>query len=318
MCTMAEKSATTYAHPDFCNSPIDYSIPSYSYVEEESLSPIKNRARSWSEDAEDLRVDRVRRRSTGSVGTASQPSLRLSLHRCGECPYATKRRTNLERHRQAMHSRDKQLECCGSLFSSKSELRRHVRHQHESGYGCLQCGRLFCRKALLKRHMSVHNGVKEFACRICSYASSHKSNLERHERVHDKQKPEHTRSRTKEAAILKAQQVVRDYVRDREVDKIMTHLNSLYHKMADGGTAEKQLKHTSPSTSFTPLGPKRMFANPYKCLLCNLRYQSQESLKKHERELHPDLEVQAFLSLPMKQVLHLMRLAGVRVAVASQ
>lgn len=37
-----------------------------------------------------------------------------------------------------------------------------------------------CSRALLKRHMSVHNGHKDFECTECTYASSHKSNLERH------------------------------------------------------------------------------------------------------------------------------------------
>ena len=35
-------------------------------------------------------------------------------------------------------------------------------------------------RALLKRHMNVHSGNKEFQCLRCAYATSHKSNLERH------------------------------------------------------------------------------------------------------------------------------------------
>ena len=33
---------------------------------------------------------------------------------------------------------------------------------------------------MLKRHKSVHDGIKEFICSKCTYATSHKSNLDRH------------------------------------------------------------------------------------------------------------------------------------------
>lgn len=51
---------------------------------------------------------------------------------------------------------------------------------------CRYCGRNFCRKALLKRHLTVHNGRKDFSCSKCDYATSHKSNLERHKKVHER------------------------------------------------------------------------------------------------------------------------------------
>ena len=81
----------------------------------------------------------------------------------------------------------KLLECCGVLFRTKAALREHALIFHYHGYTCFYCGRRFCRKALLKRHLSVHNGQKEFICNVCDYATSHKSNLERHRRVHVRQ-----------------------------------------------------------------------------------------------------------------------------------
>lgn len=56
-------------------------------------------------------------------------------------------------------------------------------------FRCRHCGRNFCRKALLKRHLAVHNGQKEYCCDACDYATSHKSNLERHRKVHDTSTP---------------------------------------------------------------------------------------------------------------------------------
>ncbi|KAL3847505.1 hypothetical protein ACJMK2_018411 [Sinanodonta woodiana] len=104
---------------------------------------------------------------------------------CPHCRYTTDRRNNLKRHTLTMHQTcSKILECCGLLFATKASLREHAMIFHYHGYTCYYCGRRFCRKALLKRHLSVHNGQKEFVCSVCDYATSHKSNLERHRKVH--------------------------------------------------------------------------------------------------------------------------------------
>ncbi|KAK7486935.1 hypothetical protein BaRGS_00021906 [Batillaria attramentaria] len=110
------------------------------------------------------------------------------LFPCPQCRYTTDRRNNLKRHMLTMHQVSaKMLECCGVLFRTKAALREHALIFHYHGYTCFYCGRRFCRKALLKRHLSVHNGQKEFICNVCDYATSHKSNLERHRRVHMRQ-----------------------------------------------------------------------------------------------------------------------------------
>ncbi|PVD18497.1 hypothetical protein C0Q70_21046 [Pomacea canaliculata] len=110
------------------------------------------------------------------------------LFPCPQCRYTTDRRNNLKRHMLTMHQvSGKLLECCGVLFQTKASLREHALIFHYHGYTCFYCGRRFCRKALLKRHLSVHNGQKEFLCSVCDYATSHKSNLERHRRVHVRQ-----------------------------------------------------------------------------------------------------------------------------------
>lgn len=110
------------------------------------------------------------------------------LFPCPQCRYTTDRRNNLKRHMLTMHQLSaKLLECCGVLFRTKAALREHALIFHYHGYTCFYCGRRFCRKALLKRHLSVHNGQKEFICNVCDYATSHKSNLERHRRVHVRQ-----------------------------------------------------------------------------------------------------------------------------------
>ena len=122
-----------------------------------------------------------------STGAGTSPYGR-KLFPCPQCRYTTDRRNNLKRHMLTMHQLSaKLLECCGVLFRTKAALREHALIFHYHGYTCFYCGRRFCRKALLKRHLSVHNGQKEFICNVCDYATSHKSNLERHRRVHVRQ-----------------------------------------------------------------------------------------------------------------------------------
>lgn len=120
-----------------------------------------------------------------SENVSQQISIGRKLFPCPQCRYTTDRRNNLKRHMLTMHQTcSKLLECCGILFNTKASLREHAMIFHYHGYTCFYCGRRFCRKALLKRHLSVHNGQKDFVCSICDYATSHKSNLERHRRVH--------------------------------------------------------------------------------------------------------------------------------------
>ncbi|CAE1256562.1 unnamed protein product [Acanthosepion pharaonis] len=137
-------------------------------------------------------------RLLGSVGPAHDSNLMFyqgqeksergrKIFLCPQCHYVTDRKNNLKRHIITMHQDcPKILECCGVMFRSKAMLREHVSLFHSSGYRCRVCGRNFCRKALLRRHLSVHSGQKDFICPLCSYATSHKSNLERHQKVHNK------------------------------------------------------------------------------------------------------------------------------------
>ncbi|XP_055867741.1 zinc finger protein 418-like [Biomphalaria glabrata] len=113
---------------------------------------------------------------------------------CPQCRYTTDRKNNLKRHVVTMHQESsKTLECCGVVFQSKALLRDHNSVFHRGGYRCQVCSRNFCRKALLRRHLTVHSGQKDFFCALCGYATSHKSNLERHQKVHTKKDPSDTR-----------------------------------------------------------------------------------------------------------------------------
>ncbi|CAN7943494.1 unnamed protein product, partial [Ixodes hexagonus] len=105
-----------------------------------------------------------------------------------DCSYRTNRTSNLHRHRVGKHTPlAKPQICCDQVFKDRFSLDRHrgLVHRVAAGempcYKCPVCGAVFSRRGLLARHMSVHNGVRPFACQWCTYRSSHKYNLMRHQ-----------------------------------------------------------------------------------------------------------------------------------------
>lgn len=112
------------------------------------------------------------------------PPAKLSFP-CSHCPYRTDRKNNLSRHLATMHTMTRtKVKCCDVYFYSKWDLKNHNRTVHRNGYVCALCDRVFQRKDLRDRHFSVHTGERKFKCNTCTYSSSHRSNLDRHGRVH--------------------------------------------------------------------------------------------------------------------------------------
>ena len=95
------------------------------------------------------------------------------LFKCNQCLKEFKRRANLRRHIDALHTKLKPYHCeeagCSKEFSSKDWLKRHIKAHHlkEKPHACIQpgCGEAFGQKITLKRHMmKVHNFEKPCAC----------------------------------------------------------------------------------------------------------------------------------------------------------
>ncbi|GFS07950.1 zinc finger protein [Elysia marginata] len=170
------------------------------------------------------------------------------VFRCPQCRYVTDRKNNLKRHIVTMHhTSSKTLECCGIAFQSKAALREHNSVFHKGGYRCSLCARNFCRKALLRRHLTVHSGQKDFFCEQCGYATSHKSNLERHQKVHVK-KEEDVRD-IEQVGNVKATPCI---VHDRNVVADMRGESLSFSKSLERGNSceERQFRG-----SYTPYYP---------------------------------------------------------------
>ncbi|XP_072035300.1 uncharacterized protein [Amphiura filiformis] len=237
---------------------------------------------------------------------------------CNDCDYATRRRTNLKRHIQSMHSQQEIVECCGTSFHSKAQFRAHVKESHQNGYKCNLCSRSFCRKALLKRHMSVHNGIKEFTCKLCNYATSHKSNLERHQRVHSRHNNDnayhevaakipfspHSPSALPvpmipipESAAAPVESAA-ETNEEEEKEGVMNEPEDSDRLLALRVAAEEVI--ALQETSKLMAGSQRLCQWPYKCVQCVQRFKTQQALTLHEIQTHPNRRADAFLSFPLK------------------
>ncbi|KAK2719952.1 zinc finger protein 33A-like [Artemia franciscana] len=104
--------------------------------------------------------------------------------KCGLCSYSSDKVSNLKRHIAIMHRNGNlNLQCCSTLFSSKSALGRHTLLAHRITHTCSDCGRLFERYTVLRRHMRM-NACSRFECKECDFKSSQKIIFERHSRQH--------------------------------------------------------------------------------------------------------------------------------------
>ena len=101
--------------------------------------------------------------------------------------------------------------------------------------------------------MNVHSGRKEFTCEYCEYATSHKSNLERHcQRLHGVDCSNRVRG-------------------EESVSGKMDHQTD----MSD------DFESSCEESRFSSSGKPRLFSKPYQCLSCDLSFHSQAEHSLH-------------------------------------
>lgn len=120
-----------------------------------------------------------------------------SQYKCGQCPYSSYTKTNLERH-ESIHSDLYPYLCniCNVRLKSRYQLRNHVRINHERRdayevlmppkinnnyfspnkkfsfscfffFQCDKCDKKFNEQCKLKRHQVFHTGAKPYKCPVC-------------------------------------------------------------------------------------------------------------------------------------------------------
>ena len=129
--------------------------------------------------------------------------------KCNQCDYKTKRKVDLKRHVQIMHSIKKCRQCdkifkdyfalrvhqrsecineamlkcnyCSYKTIFKTPLMKHIRFEHNSRYMCSQCGKKYINWKHFENHQKNGCGSElHFECIHCSYNTNHKPNLRRH------------------------------------------------------------------------------------------------------------------------------------------
>ncbi|XP_013793499.1 gastrula zinc finger protein XlCGF7.1-like [Limulus polyphemus] len=227
---------------------------------------------------------------------------RKTQYFCVFCNYETNRKNNLKRHCSSMREHSsKILECCGEHFLNKAALRSHTKTLHKEGYICNLCTRSFCRRALLRRHMSVHNGLKEFYCELCIYATSHKGNLERHQfRIHGIPEKKHRKrnSVSKQSGASSSSSLgLSSREEESNGEKLSNNQSIVYTPELPDSTSEEpsitmaediNRSETRGTDRISPAKENiRLCCFPYKCLKCNSVFKKQSDFISHGDQMHP-------------------------------
>jgi len=221
----------------------------------------------------------------------------LFCHVCGT--YSTKRKYNLERHIQEVHSdmngymkckkcKQKILESefekhscvlypcdiCGKEFGKESYLRTHIESIHEKTHTCTcdVCGKIFLSKATLSQHVKYqHEPVKTIPCTICG-----KEYTDRDMKTH----------------LLTHQEKVECTICNVKVRKLEFHMKRMHASdeekryqcnVCGKGFVESQALNNHQMNVHLKL-------RPYKCRYgCTFAYNDSSNRNAHERKTHGKL-----------------------------
>lgn len=110
---------------------------------------------------------------------------------CSLCPKTFNYKQNLIDHENA-HLGMKFFKCeiCPKAFNTKTHLDVHTRsHGNEVEVHCPVCNKFLKSKKCLRNHMKCHDdNLKRHICNICNKKFFQLSDLQKHERVHNKEK----------------------------------------------------------------------------------------------------------------------------------
>ena len=86
------------------------------------------------------------------------------LFQCNDCGYSSKFRSNLDRHKKALHIKLKtECQVCFKEFSKQS-LKAHIQFMHMENnkkFPCQTCGAILSTRHTLKQHLETHEAHEE-------------------------------------------------------------------------------------------------------------------------------------------------------------
>lgn len=109
----------------------------------------------------------------------------IKSFKCTICDKTFSRQFSLRTHRRTVHEKIKDFKCnmCNAAFSQQYHLNIHRQAVHENikNFKCFVCSKAFGRRTDLKRHQEVHNKIKCFKC-WCNNVFFNKTDLLNHQK----------------------------------------------------------------------------------------------------------------------------------------
>ncbi|XP_055710217.1 gastrula zinc finger protein XlCGF26.1-like [Phlebotomus papatasi] len=102
---------------------------------------------------------------------------------CVFCPFKTLKRYSLQHHVKVVHKGIKDFHCsrCERSFTTAASLRNHMmRHELIKNHECSICGIKTVTGSELNSHMTIHVKTKLLSCELCPLKFSRRGNLKQH------------------------------------------------------------------------------------------------------------------------------------------
>nr|CAI5823101.1 unnamed protein product [Callosobruchus analis] len=208
-------------------------------------------------------------------------SVTSRIHECTNCNYKTTFKFNLKKH-MLKHCSSRNLTCsqCDASFRSKPMLDNHCEH----------CDMSFKHKAALynhviKRHPETTDSIpgKILECSSCTYKTTRKVNLKKHELLHTDPDPNFTCMRCD--ATFRTMRPFGDHVIKHHpnfIASISCKVHECVHCEYKTTYANNFAKHLTEHTGETT-------TKLYPCKHCHAIFKSKQSMDDHVLRKHPDL-----------------------------
>ncbi|CAD6968695.1 unnamed protein product [Tilletia controversa] len=132
-------------------------------------------------------------------------------HQCSICQKRFTEATTLSQHIRAAHTTERPYKCdfpgCNKAFSVAGSLTIHKRtHSGEKPFKCPfeGCDKAFAESSNLSKHVRVHTGARPFICSECGHGFARPDGLERHKKVHRRQREKEAQEQQEEGEAVEA------------------------------------------------------------------------------------------------------------------